>query len=152
MVVFDNGSEINMPAAKDIPPEVGRESWGTPLSVEATDCVFDVEVIDRPKDTGFLGIGNIGPMGPRSFSSSNSPVPRIVWVMDVFDVTGLLESTLLNIVLIPACPPKVVVVPELIFLRGNPKRSSRDFSLSPIRSIKGLTRVSVRSGCVSLSA
>ena len=106
MVVFNDGPEINMLAPKDIPPEVGRESWGTPLSVEAMDHVFDVKVVDCAKDMGFLGIGDIGPMGPWSFSSPSSPVPCIVWVMDVIKVSGLLECTLLNVILIPTCPPE----------------------------------------------
>src|SRR5260370_37592138 len=126
MVIFDDGSEVNMPAAKDILPEVGRESQGASLSIKATDHIFDVEVVDCVKDTGFLGIGDIGLMCPWSFSSS-SPVPCIVWVMDVIKIVCPLGCTLLDVILIPAHSPEIVVVPGLI---GNPKHSRRDFSFT----------------------
>ena len=62
MVVFDNGSEINVSVTKDISPEIGREGWGTSLGIEAANCILDVQVVDCSEHVSFFSIGDVSPM------------------------------------------------------------------------------------------
>ena len=62
VVVFDNGSEVDMLAAEDVTPEVGWRGWGTSLGIKAADRILDVQVVDCPEDTSFFSIGDVSLM------------------------------------------------------------------------------------------
>src|SRR5258708_4537629 len=137
--VFDDSSEVDMAIAEDVVPEGIRE-WGTvALGIKTTDGILGVEVIDGLEHLSFSLSADICSTPPRRSSPTHTPVPSIVWVMDVIVVSCPLQDTSRGIVIIIPVPSQVHEA--MPFLIGIPRRSRRVSSLIPSLSRRGFPAV-----------
>ncbi len=99
-MVFNDGSEIDMLVTQDILPEWIRERGAVSLGIEAADGILWVKVVDCFEHTGFMLSAEVGAASPRGFPTTHTPVPGVMWVMDVIVVAGSLRDNLVSIIII----------------------------------------------------
>ncbi len=84
--VLNDGSEVNVAVTKDVTPEGVREWWAVSLGVKTVDGILGIEVVNCLEHLGFLYGADIHLAPPGRSSPLCTPVPSVVWVMDIIVV------------------------------------------------------------------
>ena len=98
VVVLNDGTQVDESITKDIAPEVGWENWGITLGIKTVDCILDIKVVDGVENTGFCSIREVSPRQPWCFTPKGTPVPCVMWVMDVLVAPHSFGPTLFDVI------------------------------------------------------
>jgi len=84
--VLDDHPEINMLVTEVVAPGGVWERGAIPLGIKTTDGILGVKVVDSLEHLGLLLSAEVCLASPGGFSTSCTPVPSIVWVVDIIIV------------------------------------------------------------------
>ena len=100
MEVLDDHPEIDMPVTEDIMPEGVWERRAITLGIEATDGILGVKVVDSLEHLHLSPSAEVCLTSPRGFSTTHTPVPSIVRVMDIIIVAHSFQDNLGSVIII----------------------------------------------------
>src|SRR5258708_1038765 len=85
--VFDDGPKVDVMIAEDIVPEGVWEQQAISLSIKTADGILGVEVVNGLEHLGFLDGADVHSASPGRSSPTHTPVPGIMWVMDIIIIS-----------------------------------------------------------------
>ncbi len=134
LVVVDDGPKVDMSVAHDVMPKGVREWQAVSLGLKTADGIFWVEVIHGLEHPSLALCAEIRAASPRGLSPSCTPVPGIVWIVDVIIVAGALGDNPVSLIVIIISEASQVRGETILLSIGIPRHSRRVTCFTPSRS------------------
>src|SRR5258708_12315383 len=123
-----------MSVAHDVMPKGVREWQAVSLGLKTADGICWVEVIHGLEHPSLALCAEIRAASPRGLSPSCTPVPGVVWIVDVIIVAGALGDNPVGLIVVVISEASQVRGETILLSIGIPRRSRRVTCFTPSRS------------------